>query len=270
NFICFVNGFLHRLRQRGGVDHLYLSKFRENDLKLFDLNWNRDSRHFLNKGFGKNSRFPKLLTTTRHERGLLDTTYAKKDNWYHQYFRKSFQNDPDSVFKPYEGIVNDFYAQLCAKLVEVNLLDEQACNVEKNYALTPLNLLVQNKVKHFRCSCCQSVLRIGADDTLSKNTPCLAYNCKGKYAEEVDAELNYYQMVYNRNRSPRIYAAEHTGLLDRKEREKLEFNFKEHPLFNSTNTLVATSTLEMGIDIGDLNVASNSSIPPKPSNFMQG
>lgn len=269
NFICFVNGFLHRLRQRGGVDHLYLSKFRENDLKLFDLNWNRDSRHFLNKGFGKNSRFPKLLTTTRHERGLLDTTYAKKDNWYHQYFRKSFQNDPESVFKPYEGIVNDFYAQLCARLVEVNLLDEQACNGEKNYALTPLNLLVQNKVKHFRCSCCQSVLRIGADDTLSKNTPCLAYNCKGKYAEEVDAELNYYQMVYNRNRSPRIYAAEHTGLLDRKGREKLEFNFKEHPQFNSTNTLVATSTLEMGIDIGDLNVASNSSIPPKPSNFMQ-
>ena len=33
--------------------------------------------------------------------------------------------------------------------------------------------------------------------------------------------------------------------------------------------MVATSTLEMGIDIGTLNVALNNSVPPLPSNFLQ-
>ncbi len=69
--------------------------------------------------------------------------------------------------------------------------------------------------------------------------------------DEVRPELNYYQQVYN-GRSPRVHAREHTGLLERTEREKLEYDFKEHPHANSINALSATSTLEMGIDIGDL------------------
>ena len=69
--------------------------------------------------------------------------------------------------------------------------------------------------------------------------------------------------------SPRVYAREHTGLLERGEREKLEKDFKEHPHSNSVNVLTATSTLEMGIDIGDLNVMGNANVPPKPSNFLQ-
>jgi DEAD/DEAH box helicase domain-containing protein len=58
-----------------------------------------------------------------------------------------------------------------------------------------------------------------------------------------------------------IYAHEHTGLLEREKREILEKDFKEHPNPHSTNVLTATSTLEMGIDIGDLNVVANTGIP---------
>ncbi|MFV0236842.1 DUF1998 domain-containing protein [Empedobacter falsenii] len=58
-------------------------------------------------------------------------------------------------------------------------------------------------------------------------------------------------------------------MLDRKVREQLEKDFKKREKFNSTNTLLATSTLEMGIDIGSLNTAYNNSIPPLPSNFVQ-
>lgn len=36
--IPFVCGILHRIRTRGGVDHEYFNKFRELDLKLWDLN----------------------------------------------------------------------------------------------------------------------------------------------------------------------------------------------------------------------------------------
>ena len=66
--------------------------------------------------------------------------------------------------------------------------------------------------------------------------------------------------VISREISPRVYAREHTGLLERKDREELEHDFKEHPHSNSVNALSATSTLEMGIDIGDLNVVGNTSV----------
>src|SRR5690606_38525572 len=79
----------------------------------------------------------------------------------------------------------------------------------------------------------------------------------------------YYKDVYNRTRTPRVFAKEHTGLLERNVRERLEVDFKTRPRFNSVNALVATSTLEMGIDIGNLNTAYNNSIPPLPSNFLQ-
>ncbi len=47
-------------------------------------------------------------------------------------------------------------------------------------------------------------------------------------------------------------------------------SFKKRNRFDSPNTLIATSTLEMGgIDIGSLNTAYNNSVPPLPSNFLQ-
>ena len=110
---------------------------------------------------------------------------------------------------------------------------------------------------------------MASDDELAEGTNCLDYKCRGTYSEETRPELNYYQQVYNRNISPRVYANEHTGLLERNKREKLEIDFKKHPTPSSTNVLVATSTLEMGIDIGDLNVMGNANVPPKPSNFLQ-
>jgi DEAD/DEAH box helicase domain-containing protein len=76
-------------------------------------------------------------------------------------------------------------------------------------------------------------------------------------------------LVYNRNRSPRIYATEHTGILERRDRENKELDFKERLHFNSLNTIVATSTLEMGINIGTLNTALNNSVPPLTSNYLQ-
>ncbi|MBK7039964.1 MAG: DEAD/DEAH box helicase [Bacteroidetes bacterium] len=67
DLLPFVNGILHRVRTRGGIDHEYLSKFRNASLKLWDLNWMRDNRHFLNKMFHPRARFPRLLTTKAWE-----------------------------------------------------------------------------------------------------------------------------------------------------------------------------------------------------------
>jgi DEAD/DEAH box helicase domain-containing protein len=267
-FNKFITLILHRIRSRGAINHVFLDKFREKDQKLWDLNWNKDKRHFLNKRFHPSQRFPKLLTYEKETRGILDSTFAQANNWFHSYFKKSFPmagNHPD--------FLNEFFKEVLFSLEECGILDKKQSDNQENFAINPESLRVSKRVKTLSCDNCGHEVYT-ADPYLGiEEGKCLMYRCSGSYyragEESGVAEPNYYQLVYNRNRSPRIYAAEHTGLLQRKTRELLEKDFKERPKFNSKNVMVATSTLEMGIDIGTLNTAINNSIPPLPSNFLQ-
>ena len=264
-FLTFLNGILHRIRIRGAVDHEYLSKFRNEGLRLWDLNWMNDNRHFLNRYFGTRSRLPKLITTHPHSKGLLDTTFTNSNNWFRSYYTKSFP-----LASNYSELVNDFYKQLFEAMVLVKLVEKNNNGNDLNYALCPESLIIEKSVKRMECTNCGSLLTLGSSSTHLKDLKCLDYNCKsGVYEEIIDRKRNYYELVYNRDRSPRIYAAEHTGILERKDREQKELDFKERPRHNSLNTVVATSTLEMGIDIGSLNTAINNCIPPQPGNFLQ-
>ena len=260
----FINGILHRIRTRGGIDHEYLSKFRNTSLKLWDLNWMRDNRHFLNKMFHPRARFPRLLTTKAHGQGLLDSTYTKTNNWYRSYYLKSFP-----LASGYHDLVNDFYKKLIDTFTSIGLMNKLGDEEIENYAIEPTIIMIENKVANHVCDTCGSKLYVAASDTISINTKCLDYTCTGTYSQILKSKPNYYQLVYNRNLSPRIYSSEHTGILERKDRENKEIDFKERPKYNSLNTIVATSTLEMGIDIGTLNTAINNSVPPLTSNFLQ-
>lgn len=263
-FIRFTNLILHRSRSRGAIDHGFLSKFRTDKLSLWDLNWQKDSRHFLNPKFGTRSRFPKLLTNQQSRDNLLDTTRAKTTNWFHVYFRKSFKETALT-----NDFVNEFYEEWTQSLVKVGILNQAKAGDHDNFSIEPSAIFVMKNVKEYRCNQCEDVMYSYDDELFATKGSCLSYRCNGSY-ELVDKVIkNYYKAVYNRKRFPRIYAREHTGLLERKDRERLEIDFKKRVRFNSINTLVATSTLEMGIDIGSLNTAYNNSIPPLPSNFLQ-
>ena len=265
DFMLFLDLVLHRIRTRGAVSHLFLDKFRERDLSLWDLNWMKDTRHFLNRNFGPRTRIPKLLTYEKDSRGLLDSTQAKTTNWFHQYYKKSFQQASN-----YTDIVNEFYKVLIESLEEAELLDKKNQDEQINFSLNPNKIFVSKDVVCYECTTCGHQVHTGDSKQSLDKGSCLNYRCSGKYERNDDLlTSNYYQLVYNRNRSPRIYAADHTGLLERKQRELLEVDFKTRPKFNSKNAMVATSTLEMGIDIGTLNTAYNNSIPPLPSNFLQ-
>ncbi|MCB0669229.1 MAG: DEAD/DEAH box helicase, partial [Saprospiraceae bacterium] len=265
-FLPFLNGLLHRIRIRGGIDHPYLSKFRNKELRLWDLNWMRDNSHFLNRLFDeRSSRLPKLVTSEYHQRGLLDSTYASGNNWYHKYFSKSFP-----LASNYYTVINEFYVTLFKILLQEGFVNASLQPGPLNYAIEPAAIWVDNKVDTYSCNVCGSMLYAADNDNLIEGSCCLDYACKnGTYVKQTRGNLNYYHLVYNRSRTPRIYAAEHTGLLERNDREKKELDFKERPHFNSLNTLVATSTLEMGINIGTLDTAINNSVPPLTANFLQ-
>jgi DEAD/DEAH box helicase domain-containing protein len=265
----FINLLLHRLRTRGGIAHPYLAKYRSGKYEPFDLNWRRDGRHFLNPYFGRNTRRPRLLTAQPATADALDSTFsAKGTNYFHAYFRKTFPMAP-----AHSDAVNDFYRELLTQLTTVGLLDtQQATDAAhtRSHALLPDVVRVGKAVQRHQCSRCGHTLTTHASDRLTDGGRCLTFRCTGTYqAAPAPADLNYYQAVYNRQRSPRIHATEHTGLLDRPKREAIEISFRNRPNFDSYNALVATSTLEMGIDIGTLNVVLNHNTAPRPGNYLQ-
>lgn len=273
-FLQFENGILQRMRLRGGIDHPYFELYRHKEFKTFYLNWGRDLQktHFLNKKFGMNVQFPKFVCTTysRELADMADITEVRRGQttWYSQFFHRAIESREWGAPQIYEELITEFYQQLMDTMVAVGLLNKAEAS-GGNYAIRPEAIWIEPKVKHIRCEKCQSMLCVAQHDTVSDGTHCLNYNCDGLYNQPQPKEDNYYKRVYDREKTPRIYAHEHTGLLDRKKREEIEDDFKLHLRFNSVNALSATSTLEMGIDIGTLNVVGNTAIPPKPSNFLQ-
>jgi DEAD/DEAH box helicase domain-containing protein len=267
-FSKFLLGFLHRLRFKGGVDHIYLKKYRSERTNYWLITQNANKKHFLIKNFGKNSRLPKFATlssssiTSAHE---IIQTHAGKQNWYSTWFLKCF----NMVAISETSLINDFYDKLLEYLEANKLLDKKVAAGINNVGLNPDQIFLTTKVASFECNVCGNNLNVGIENShLVEGMPCLQYRCVGEYKMNPN-DFDYYRMVYNRGRALRIFAKDHTGLIDREKREKLERDFKLRPSYQSTNVLVATSTLEMGIDIGDLNIAFNASIPPETSNYLQ-
>lgn len=264
DFLRFTNLILHRFRNRGGIDHRYLYKFRSERLSLWDLNWMRDSRHFLNPKFSPRARFPKLLTNHSSRENLLDTTHARNSNWFHSYFQKTFL-----LATPTTEFINEFFEQWTAALQKSEILNKVLCDGQENFAIVPEAIWVHPNIKVYRCDVCEDKQYTYDDESVIEGGSCVSYRCTGHYRLTQNPKNNYYKKVYNRKRTPRVFAREHTGMLERTVRERLEIEFKKREHFNSVNALIATSTLEMGIDIGSLNTAYNNSVPPLPSNFLQ-
>ena len=101
---------------------------------------------------------------------------------------------------------------------------------------------------------------------------CTRHDCNGHMHVIEKTDLDFYGRLYSQGEFVRIVAKEHTGLLERDDREELERTFKKpkedkHPW--DVNLLSCTPTLEMGIDIGDLSTVILSSIPPAQANYAQ-
>lgn len=267
-FFKFLLGFLHRIRMKGGVDHIYLSKYRTERTNYYLITQNTNKKHFLIKNFGKHSRLPKFVSLAASNNTTafdIIQTHGGKHNWYSTWFLKCF----DLVGKDETALINDFYQQLIDYLVANKLLDTKVAAGVQNAGVNPDQIFLTIKVSTHECNKCGNRLNVGeGNGILVEGMKCMQYRCVGEY-KPVATGYDYYRMVYNRGRALRIFAKDHTGLIDRTKREDLERDFKLRPTYQSTNVLVATSTLEMGIDIGDLNIAFNASIPPETSNYLQ-
>lgn len=123
-----------------------------------------------------------------------------------------------------------------------------------------------------------------AESQIWKGVPCLDFS-EGPGSEDTGADPKTATCAYQTFRSAaptwlgrqylhgeirRIVAEEHTALLERRDRERIQNRFAARDSKPwDPNLLSATSTLELGIDIGDLSTVVLASVPPAQSNYVQ-
>lgn len=116
----------------------------------------------------------------------------------------------------------------------------------------------------FRCSICNFSMPWAMEDL-----PCPA--CTGKLKPWPTAEVDgnrYVQRIRKRDHRP-LHAGEHTAQITGDDRIELEKNFKAPAGESPTNVLACSPTLEMGIDVGQLDAVVLRNVPPRPDNYAQ-
>jgi ATP-dependent helicase YprA (DUF1998 family)/SOS-response transcriptional repressor LexA len=113
----------------------------------------------------------------------------------------------------------------------------------------------------FRCNTCQ---RVHARPTPAM--ACTKHNCKGTLREEEPPADHYDIRLFERPFSM-VMAEEHTAQVPHHVRADIEGEFKK--VGGRVNTLVATPTLELGVDIGDLDLILLRNVPPTSANYWQ-
>jgi ATP-dependent helicase YprA (DUF1998 family) len=95
---------------------------------------------------------------------------------------------------------------------------------------------------------------------------CLSWRCDGKLAFVAEEPDNYDLSLLDAG-VPMLRPREHTAQVPAADREFLENAFKGDS--EIVNTIVFTSTLEMGVDIGALDTVLMRNVPPLPANYWQ-
>lgn len=212
---------------------------------------------------------PKFIVLNNNH-GYKNFDTLKSQSWYDRWIQKHIEFD--IVVRP------ELFADIAAILIEElrnNKILSEALGPKgmQIWGLNPNAFKVSGNVFQMVCSKCGNNISIAEEDSqLWENNFCIRDGCMGVLNREVQPKLDYYGKLYSRGEITRIFAQEHTGLLERDAREKLENEFKRDKAQRKPwdpNLLSSTPTLEMGIDIGDLSTVVLCSIPPGQSQYVQ-
>ncbi|MEB3183846.1 MAG: helicase-related protein, partial [Cyanobacteriota bacterium] len=266
-----VVGLLQHLRQRGG---LVLSELvgREGRSSEY-LESGGENTYPFNQipylpGFGRTSPRPIFLTSFRgkgrFEQLVRDSgppTWAQ--HWLLRTLTPASPLDAEQQKEALNAVVD---ACCQAGL----LLPFSGGRGERIWGIPPAAIRISPAAHPVRCEACSDRHSVPSEQlSLWDGMPCQVRHCSGSYRPDASGGLSLYRRLYQRGAVHRIVAREHTGLLERPDRERLETQFIRGEYRSDPNLLSATSTLEMGINIGDLSSVLLASVPPEPANYLQ-
>ncbi len=184
------------------------------------------------------------------------------------YFEKIFGNVPQQIS---EAESNSHLFWLYENVFRNQLLTLTGQESRLNWQL--LNLYETNQ-DWYQCQTCQQIFHIPELGTLpdtSNHYTCRANKCNGRLVSFSDNFLDnlladhHYRYLISKRSPIAIRAAEHTAQLGTNELAQRESLFRQGWI----NVLSCSTTLEMGVDIGELQAVALRNFPPHVSNYQQ-
>ncbi len=263
-------GMLHRYRERGALYHPFLENYAPSGW------WGKSSRGFVppeREIFPPVSRYKPAMFVTQPKNDskwihiLAERVGNSAAPWHIVWARRVFADHLSD-----QSIIDALSAFL-KEGVEAELLVHVKTEAGREYySISSEAARLYTDAVSLVCSHTrQMVVRPVTEAKYWRGAPCLEYHGSGGVYEETsfNARQNYYRARYKKGALRRVVAHEHTGILETETREQLENDFIKGQHRDDPNVLTCTSTLEMGIDIGDLSSTMLCSIPPSTANYLQ-
>ena len=149
-------------------------------------------------------------------------------------------------------------------LLKMGYLSMQKVHHEDVYYIEPDMILIQAPKTEFKSQC----KKCGSKYNWESVQYCIMPACKDVLVPATTEE-NFYTIQYTKPFDGRdnIIAEDHSGQVKGQDRKIKENKFKKNP--PEIQFLIATPTMELGIDIGTLSSVYLRNVPPNPSNYAQ-
>ncbi|MBV2180839.1 MAG: DEAD/DEAH box helicase [Castellaniella sp.] len=256
-------GLLTHMRQRGGVMHPELTHYAA-DGNAFALPKTAGRNEWM-PIMGENTPRP-IFLTLGSQAAFDKLKYRSRASWYERWATAILSEQALLV----DGMAAEMTLTALTALEQAGILLRSQHHQGDTLALNPAALLLDTHVAMIATSGNQRRLAVPSSDAPQLlGMPCLDAP-ESRYDIIQPQARNWWASRYSLGSVRRVIAAEHTGLLQRTDREALEQRFKDKqpkPWFE--NLLSATPTLEMGVDIGDLSSVLLCSVPPAQASFLQ-
>jgi ATP-dependent helicase YprA (DUF1998 family) len=268
--LTWVRGVLERMRTRGAIEHEWFDKFRREDGNRWWVTGGRRRDQGM-PGFGKGNSAPAfpVLGATVRDTDLEPVSSTRA--WYPMWTAKVL-----GIPTAEAAVLSRL---LFTRLRQRDVLGDRTSVSGAQTFHLPAAAVVARVVNDDEidsggialiCDTCRNTVHsypatIGQLDA----APCLVARCGGTMRRH-RIDNNFYRQMYAATDIRRVVSREHTSLLPVETRLLYESQFKQpDPPPDAPNVLVATPTLEMGIDIGDLSAVMLSSLPRTVASYLQ-
>ena len=272
SLIAWVRGVLEHMRVEGAIEHEWFQEFIRHDGNRYFI-WGGRPRGQGMPAFPRGRSapaFPRIGPATQVKDPLL-VAVTSPQSWYARWSARTL------------GVTAAHGARLARQLLErlarADVLHTVATESGGTVFAIPASSVVVSptdpvemlaELNLLTCTVCRTQQSGTATVVTQLNgAPCMLVRCPGRLRRESRPD-NYYRRLYASSDMRRIVAREHTGLVDDATRLEYERQFRQSTSEpDAPNVLVATPTLEMGIDIGDLSTVLLASLPKTVASYLQ-
>ncbi|GIL33998.1 DEAD/DEAH box helicase [Phycicoccus sp. DTK01] len=270
--VAWVRGLLEHVRRQGGIHHEWLARYIASDGR----------RHFIWGGRPRTQgmpafpagraapAFPRVGGGSGDRQPLLDPVTSAQ-SWYALWTARSLHVSVQHGAK--------LARLLFDRLVDADVLTAISTESGGRVFAVPATSVVVVPLGDQELAGAPTLLVCDVCRTQTNGAPevvrqlegsrCDVARCVGR-VHAAGREDNFYRRLYASGDMRRIVSREHSSLLDDELRLEYERDFKAGSADpGAPNVLVATPTLEMGIDIGDLSSVVLASLPDTVASYLQ-